>query len=411
MQRLKFQVMFLFILLFLCLPLLNAYASAPPTRPVITKDTIIVSGATLSVEVEGEEAISGNYIVTKKGEIHLVLSEPSGKFIQEWDVAVKNMTSEEARLAIVASLKIYLKRPVATLKILDIPHVTLGVYGEVAHTGTLRLPPASKLSDALTQAQIINGGDISQVYLRRERPDKPGSYAMTNYDLTQAVSGEEGDPTLRDGDKIYVWRRPEEKGVPIPNQVRVIGEVKHPDGVGFEILIGMRVIDAINACGGLSPTADRSKIYLGRRSGETLTLRSDKLEARDAEQNVELKPGDLLIVNRSDRSQVFAVMGEVGEPRTFQIPPGGKIKASLALQLAGGFSKKADTHKAMIAKGYLLNPTGATPIPFDPEMVKQKLSADPELEAGDVLFIEAKKRRPNLLQQILPLALRFILPI
>ena len=389
----------------------RSIAAEPPSKYVITRDTQIVPGATLQIEVEGEEALTGNYLVSPKGSIHFILSDPTGKYAQEWDVVVKNLASEDARVAVRDALKAYIKNPLIHLKIIDTPHVTIGAYGEFAHTGSLKLPFKSRLSDALSQAQIINGGDISQVYLRRERAEKPGSFTMTNYDLTQALSGEETDPILRDGDKIYIWKRPEEKGIPIPNQVRVIGEIKRPDGVGFEILVGMRVIDAINACGGLLPTADRIKIYLGRRTGETLTLRADKIEAKDPEQNAELKPGDLLIINRMDRSQVFAVMGEVGEPKTFQLPPGGRIKASSALELAGGFSKKADTHRATIAKGYLLNPTGSTPIPFDPEKVKQKLSADPELEAGDVLFIEQKKRRPNLFQQLLPLALRLILPI
>ena len=388
----------------------NAMAVKPPSRLLITKETRIVPYTILDLQVEGEEALSGSCVVRKDGKILLQLSDVSGKFVQSWEVEINNLTVDEARLAILASLKVYIKRPVVHLAITQIPHLKVSFLGEVVHGGALRLPPNTRLSDGVTQAEISSGGDITKIFLRREREDKPGTFLMTGYDLSQISLDPENDPFLKEGDKVYVWKRVLEKEPPAPSLVRVIGEVRRPDGVGFSILPGMRVMDAISSCGGLLATADRAKIILGRRNGETLAFRADHLEAKDLQQNIELQRGDLIIVNRSDRAQVFAVMGEVSEPRTFQYPQGAKINVMQALQLAGGFSKKGDSHRAILSKGYLLNPTGATAIPFDPDKVKKGETANMEMEPGDVLFVEQKRKRPSFLQQVLPLALRFILP-
>jgi hypothetical protein len=102
------------------------------------------------------------------------------------------------------------------------------------------------------------------------------------------------------------------------------------------------------------------------------------------------------------------VLGEVNTPNTFEMKAGAKIRVMQAITLGGDFSKKADRHRAVLSKGYLLDPTKARHIPFDPELVKKGEQPDMELESGDAVFIEQRRKRPTIWQQLLPLALRFL---
>lgn len=79
-----------------------------------------------------------------------------------------------------------------------------------------------------------------------------------------------------------------------------------------------------------------------------------------------------------------------------------------AIARAGDLSKKADHHRGILSKGYLLDPTRARPVPFDPDLVKKGQQPNMEIDPGDAVFIEQRKKRPTIWQQLLPLALHFL---
>lgn len=85
------------------------------------------------------------------------------------------------------------------------------------------------------------------------------------------------------------------------SQVKVIGQVTTPQSLPYRQ--GMRVLDAILATGGLGPFAAGNRAKIVRRvDGKEVTLRvkiSNLVNKGDMAQNLELQPGDVLVVPES----------------------------------------------------------------------------------------------------------------
>lgn len=96
-------------------------------------------------------------------------------------------------------------------------------------------------------------------------------------------------------------------------KVYVSGEVKQP-GAYPVTNVPLRLLDAVNASGGLTEFSDWSDVSLSRGDKEySLSLRAVYQEGNPAH-NVLLRPGDVVHVGRNDDNKVF-VMGEVKEAR------------------------------------------------------------------------------------------------
>jgi protein involved in polysaccharide export with SLBB domain len=385
-------------------------------------DTKITPGCLLTILVDDEPDISRPYVVDEKGCVTLAISDTSGEHVERWDVSVKGLTTTAAKAAITESLSKYFKNPDVHVALTRIPGLRVEITGEVQRPGAYVLPFNSRVSDLFAVALTKPMADLTNVLIRRvdHQLKTPGGAASFNVDFTTGAADDSDDPKLEDGDKLFI-RKLAEAPVPAELQiVRVVGEISAPprdvvngvvqqaDGVAVPISKGMKLKDVLERIGGLKETADKAHLYLGRMDGLTRILDGDKVDADDPENNLVMKAGDLLIVPRRDRSQVFAVLGEVNAPNTFELKPGAKVRVMQAIALAGDFNKKADHHKAVLSRGYLLDPSKARAIPFDPELVKKGQQPDMELESGDAVFIEQRRKRPTIWQQLLPLALHFL---
>ena len=88
---------------------------------------------------------------------------------------------------------------------------------------------------------------------------------------------------------------------PYSQQVRIVGEASQPKALPY--LAHMTVLDAMIASGGLTPYASGNRTKLirkvnGRDISSTLRL-SDLLKEGDLSANVELQPGDTIIIPQS----------------------------------------------------------------------------------------------------------------
>jgi len=401
---------------------LSARAQGAPKVQIPTMETKITPGCLLNVIVDDEPDLSRPYTVDEKGCITLSVSDTSGEHSEHWDVNVKGLTTAAAKAAIAESLSKYIKNPEVHVALARIPGLRVEITGEVQHPGTYVLPYNSRISDLFAVALTKSMADLTNILIRRvdNQTKASGGVASFNIDFTTAAADDSDDPKLEDGDKIFI-RKLAEAPVPVELQiVRIVGEINSPpqnlvnglvqraDGVAVPISKGMRLKDVFERIGGLKETADRGHLYLGRMDGTTRILDGDKVYSDDPGNNLEMKAGDLLIVPRRDRSQVFAVLGEVNTPSTFEMKPGTKIHILQAIAMGGDFSKKADHHKAVLSRGYLLDPSKARQIPFDPELVRKGEQPDMELESGDAVVIEQRRKRPTIWQQLLPLALHFL---
>ena len=86
------------------------------------------------------------------------------------------------------------------------------------------------------------------------------------------------------------------------SQVKVIGHVANPQSLAFRE--GMRVLDVVLASGGLAEFAagNRGKIIRKQPDGKQTELKvkvADLINKGDMRQNLELKPGDVLVIPES----------------------------------------------------------------------------------------------------------------
>lgn len=85
------------------------------------------------------------------------------------------------------------------------------------------------------------------------------------------------------------------------SQVKVIGQVANPQSLAYRE--GMRVLDAVLASGGLADFAAGNRARIVRKvNGKDVQLKVkllDLLNKGDMKQNLELKPGDVLVIPES----------------------------------------------------------------------------------------------------------------
>jgi polysaccharide biosynthesis/export protein len=85
------------------------------------------------------------------------------------------------------------------------------------------------------------------------------------------------------------------------SQVKVVGEVRTPQAMPFRE--GLKVLDIVLAAGGLTEFASANRARIVRlvdgKNIETKVKLGDLLNKGDLRQNVELKPGDVLIIPQS----------------------------------------------------------------------------------------------------------------
>ncbi|MFT6599949.1 MAG: polysaccharide export outer membrane protein [Alloalcanivorax sp.] len=120
-------------------------------------------------------------------------------------------------------------------------------------------------------------------------------------------------------------------------RIYVTGSVKQPGA--FPVTnVPTRLLDAVNAAGGITEFADWSDVTLTRGGKDyQLSLRAIYQQGNPA-QNVLLKPGDVLHVGRNADNKVF-VLGEVLEPQPVPMTRTG-LSLAEALSTVGGFTKE-----------------------------------------------------------------------
>lgn len=173
-----------------------------------------------------------------------------------------------------------------------------------------RQPAESKVGDDY----VIGPGDTIQVFVWRNpeltntvpvRPDGKISTALVE---DMVAVGKTPSQLARDIETVlseYV-RSPQVSVIvtqPVSafSQVRVIGQVKQPQAIPYRQ--GMTVLDAILAVGGLGPYAAGNRAKVVRNEGgkqREIKVKVDNLVNKgDMRHNLELKPGDVLVVPQS----------------------------------------------------------------------------------------------------------------
>jgi polysaccharide export outer membrane protein len=161
--------------------------------------------------------------------------------------------------------------------------------------------------------------------------------------------------------------------------VTVLGEVAHP---GTYPAIGeRRLYDLLSMAGGLTEKAGRNVVITHRGdSDRKVALQLPENLAEDTKSNVEIDPGDTIIVSRAG---IVYVVGDVQRPSGFLIED-SSLTVLKALALAGGNTKTSSLNATKILRQ---TPNGVQQIPVPLKKVLQAKSPDIPLVKGDVLFV------------------------
>ena len=192
--------------------------------------------------------------------------------------------------------------------------VTATAVAQVAPAPAADAPASSALSPDEEASYVIGPGDQLQVFVWRNpelsttvpvRPDGKISTPLVNdvvaVGKSPAQLSRDIEPVLGE----YI-RSPQVSVIVLQarsaySEVRVVGEVLRPQAVPYRS--GMTVLDVVLAVGGLNPYAAGNRAKLIRReNGKDTEIRvklEDLLNDGDMNQNVPVKPGDVLVVPQS----------------------------------------------------------------------------------------------------------------
>ncbi len=161
--------------------------------------------------------------------------------------------------------------------------------------------------------------------------------------------------------------------------VTIVGEVSRPGA--YPAIGDRRLFDLISAAGGLTEKAGRNVTIEHRGDpGRKVELQLSSNLAEDTQNNVDVFPGDTIIVSRAG---IVYVVGDVNRPSGFLIEDSA-LSVLKALALAGGSTRTSALSKTRILRQ---TPTGVQEIPVNLKKVLYAKAPDMALVKGDVLFI------------------------
>lgn len=189
--------------------------------------------------------------------------------------------------------------------------IAAGQATEVPSTPTEGTPAASSTTNS---SYIIGPGDMLQVFVWRNQeltttvPVRPDGKISTPLVEDMVAVGKTPSQLARDIEKVlaeYI-RSPQVNVIvsqPLStfSQVKVVGQVLRPQALAYRE--GMKVLDAVLAVGGLGQFAagNRTKI-VRQENGKQKEIRvklADLLNGGDLRQNIDLRPGDVLVIPES----------------------------------------------------------------------------------------------------------------
>jgi len=161
--------------------------------------------------------------------------------------------------------------------------------------------------------------------------------------------------------------------------ITVLGEVAHPGP--YPAIGDRRLFDIISAAGGLTDKAGHNVTIEHRGDpDQRVELQISSNLADDTKDNVEIYPGDMIIVSRAG---IIYVVGDVNHPSGFLIED-QNLSVLKALALAGGSTRTSALGKTRILRQ---TPTGVQEIPVNLKKVLYAQAPDLPLVKGDILFI------------------------
>jgi polysaccharide export outer membrane protein len=147
-----------------------------------------------------------------------------------------------------------------------------------------------------------------------------------------------------------------------------------------------RLYDAFSAAGGFSQRAG-STIAISHRNqtGEPQVVKLSNDAVQSAKNNIELQPGDTVVVSRAG---IVYVVGEVVRPGGFVIDNPAGMTASQVLAMASGPTRTASLNKVQLIRK---SPTGLENKVVDLKKVLSAKADDIPLQSDDIIYVPASR--------------------
>lgn len=353
------------------------------------ENEIIRIGDTLSLILPGEDSLTGDFPVDRKGAIALPEIGP---------VRIAGMPLEEAAEMVRHRLSVAF-RDVARLTMrLKERKLFVAVAGQVRKPGTLELPGDATVEVAIAEAGGINAG-AQLDRLKLIRGDREIGFNYKQYLDTGDLSVL---PKLQPLDIIFVPISPLTGNVHIDfdaetlsragdgadagGSVRIFGEVQKPAQFAFKE--NMSIVDLIMRAGGVTRFAAVEQIRVITDKGPVLFNLQAYLDSGDPALMPPLEKGATIFVPiladqiKRGKHTVY-IMGEVAKPGAFEAQKGTTFIDILAN--SGGPTRFAETRQIRIIRA-----TGIVEM-FDlVAFTEGKITDIPLVQPGDAILVPEK---------------------
>lgn len=167
------------------------------------------------------------------------------------------------------------------------------------------------------------------------------------------------------------------------SEISVAGEVAKP-GV-FSVLGPHRLLDVLEAAGGLTEKASNTITISHRNTDELTTVHLSNDPPQMARANVELQPGDTVVVPQAG---IVYVLGEVNKPGGYALNSSGGVTLLQVLAAAGG-----PTHLAAVSGTKMVRrtPSGLKELSVPMKDLLRAKAADIQMNPGDIVYVPSSK--------------------
>jgi polysaccharide export outer membrane protein len=249
------------------------------SREVFAKDYVIGGGDVLEISVWGSPELSLSVIVRPDGKISIPALG---------DIKASGLTPAELKEILEKELSAIVKKPIVTVIVSEMTNYQVIVFGNGTTPGVHTLNKKTTLLEFLSQLGSLENADLSRAYLiRNKQKIKIGFYELFRKgDLSQ-------DIVLEPNDILFIPDNFEKR-------IRIVGAVRTPTVVPYKE--GLTVLDVILAAGGFTEFAKKNDVLLIRNiKGEEIhrTVRVKDVMEGELSENIEIMPGDFIVVKES----------------------------------------------------------------------------------------------------------------
>jgi polysaccharide biosynthesis/export protein len=167
--------------------------------------------------------------------------------------------------------------------------------------------------------------------------------------------------------------------------VSVLGQVAKP---GVYAVLGSRtLLDVISEAGGITTIAAHEATVKRRQGGEIFTASLSDNPGELLASEVELWPGDTIVVPRAG---IVYVIGDVGRPGGFVMENSGQVTLLQAVALAAGVNRTAAQSKTRVIRK---TSDGYEDKPINLKLILEGKAPDLPLEREDIVYVPPSTSR------------------